>query len=91
MQISATLIRAAATLPEETIRANLQRALDAFMESPDSIISASTGAGASYTKKISATAAEMVEFWQTVLDYKLGEPLTGNTQTHSVIFTRPFA
>lgn len=54
----------------EEIQQNLQRATLALLENPDSIVSASTGSGASYSKQINMTAQDMVELFSYALEYK---------------------
>lgn len=48
----------------------MQRATLALLENPDSIVSASTGSGASYSKQINMTAQDMVELFSYALEYK---------------------
>lgn len=80
MQITETIIRALSSLPLEQVQANFDRCLQAFIANPDKIISATDGAGQSYSKSLSGTAQEMVELWQEVLDYKNGIDSPGDTQ-----------
>lgn len=54
----------------EELQQNLQRATLALLENPDSIVSASTGSGASYSKQINMTAQDMVELFSYALEYK---------------------
>ena len=90
MQITTTLIRALASLPAEDIAAQYERALQAFLQDPNAIISASDGAGQSYTRHLSGTAQEMLELWQSVKDYLAGVDTPGDTQIyHNVVIAIP--
>lgn len=90
MQITTTLIRALASLPADEIAAQYNRALQAFLQDPNAIVSASDGAGQSYTRHLSGTAQEMLELWQSVKDWVDGVDAPGDTQIyHNVVIAIP--
>lgn len=66
------------------------RALKLFMQDPNSIISASDGAGQSYSKSITATAQEVLELWQRVKDLQSGIDPDSDTQIYNNIIISPF-
>lgn len=71
MELTLNVIKSVANLfSVEELQQNLQRATLAMLENPDSIISASTGSGASYTKHLNMQPAELVELLSACLEYK---------------------
>lgn len=71
MNISLPVIKSISNMYSvEELQQNLQRATLAMLENPDSIISASTGSGASYSKSINMKPAELVELLSACLEYK---------------------
>lgn len=72
MIISTPIIKAVAATYDtvDALQQDLANAVQDMMANPDAIVSASTGAGASYSKQISMTAAERVELLSYALDYK---------------------
>ena len=90
MKLTTTLIASvAATFTIEELRERHAAAVAAFLSDPDSIVSASTGAGASYTRQINARPAELVELYAAAIDYKQGLPLsTGASSFHPIAIHR---
>lgn len=71
MDLNITTISAVANIfTVDELQQNLKEATLKMLESPDAIISASTGAGASYTKQLNMTAQELVELLTYALEYK---------------------
>lgn len=72
----------------DELQIELQKATIAMLENPNAIVSASTGAGASYQKMISMTAQDMVELFSYALEYKQTGVLSsgGSNIMHSVTF-----
>ena len=71
MNISLPVIKSISNMYSvEELQQNLQRATLALLENPDSIVSASTGSWASYSKQINMTAQDMVELFSYALEYK---------------------
>lgn len=72
MEITTTIIKAVAnTFPTtEALQEALNKAVSQMLENPDAIVSASTGAGASYSKQITMTAQDLVELLSYALEYK---------------------
>lgn len=92
MQLTETIIAAVAeSFTAAELAEKKSEAVAAFLANPNAIVSASTGAGASYTKEISMTAQDAVELFSAALRYKNGEPPANPSQSHPVIFNRIFA
>ena len=71
MELTFNLIKSVANLFSiEELQTQLQKATLAMLENPDSIISASTGSGASYSKSINMKPAELVELLSACLEFK---------------------
>lgn len=71
MELTLNLIKSVANLFSiDELQQNLQRATLAMLENPDQIVSASTGAGASYTKQLNMKPSELVELLSACLEYK---------------------
>ena len=71
MELTINVVKSVANLfTIDELQQNLQRATLAMLENPDSIISASTGSGASYTKSINLRPSELVELLSACLEYK---------------------
>lgn len=71
MDLSHTTISAVANIFSiEELQMNLKEATLKMIENPDQIVSASTGAGASYTKQLNMNAQELVELLSYALEYK---------------------
>lgn len=71
MELTLNLIKSVANLFSiEELQTQLQKATLAMLENPDSIISASTGSGASYSKSINMKPAELVELLSACLEFK---------------------
>lgn len=87
MEITYVTIKAVAELfSEEELRHNLADAVTQMLENPDQIVSASTGAGASYTKQLNMNAQELVELLSLCIEYKTSGTISGgnnimNTRT----------
>ena len=93
MKLTFTIIEAVAdSFPSvESLQAARDAAVQAMLQNPDQIVTAATGAGASYTKRINATPAELVELYSMALRYKQGLPLeSGQTQVNNVMVFWPF-
>lgn len=90
MTITTALIKATA---EKYTVAELKGKISALLgdvEANGSVItSASTGAGASYSRMTEASRLELIELYQAAIDYKEGRPnSTGGV--HGVAFVSPF-
>lgn len=71
MNLSIHIIKAVAQMYSiEELQTELQNAVKSMLENPERIVSASTGAGASYTKALNITAQELVELLSMALEYK---------------------
>lgn len=90
MKLTTTLIASVAnTYTLEELQQRHADAVAAMLDNPDSIVSASTGAGASYTRQINARPAELVELYAAALAHKQGlPPSTGAASVHSFVFVR---
>lgn len=71
MELTVNIIKAVANLYAlDELQIELKEATTKMLQAPDAIISASTGAGASYTKQLNMTASELVELLSLALEYK---------------------
>lgn len=71
MDLTETVIKAVANLYTlDELRAELETAIKKMIKDPNCIISASTGAGASYTKSLNMTSGELVELLSLAVEYK---------------------
>lgn len=92
MKITYTIAKAVAdSFPTlEALEEARAAAVAALLQNPDQIISASTGAGAAYTKRLNATPAELVELYEQALRIRQGLPmLNDTTQVHPVVVSWP--
>ena len=88
MKITYTIVKAVAdSFPSlEALEEARAAAVAALLQNPDQIISASTGAGAAYTKRLNATPAELVELYEQAVRVRQGLPmLNDTTQVHPVV------
>lgn len=73
------------------LREELKNAVTNLLQNPDRIISASTGAGASYTKALNISSQEYVELLSYALQFKeTGEISTGGSNQWHVAVYYPF-
>lgn len=71
MELNLVTIKAVSNLfTLNELQTELEKATMAMLQQPDKIISATTGAGSSYTKQISMSAQELVELLSYALEYK---------------------
>lgn len=93
MKLTMTIIEAVAdSFPSvEALQEAKDAAVQAMLQNPDQIVTAATGAGASYTKRINATPAELVELYALALRVKKGEPIESSmTQVNHTMVFWPF-
>lgn len=92
MDLSVNIVRAVANLFSiEELQQNLHQATLALLENPDQIVSASTGAGASYTKQLNMRPQELVELLSCALEYKQsGGISTGGSNIMSAVTFFPY-
>lgn len=75
----------------EELQEELKSATLNLLSNPDRIISASTGAGASYTKALNMSPKDLVELLSYALKYKqYGEITTGGSNQWNVCVYSPF-
>lgn len=89
MELTLNLIKSVANLfTLSELHQELKNATLAMLQNPDSIISASTGAGASYAKTINMKPAELVELLSACLEYKQSGTISagGNNTMQTVTF-----
>lgn len=80
MDLSIITIKAVANLfTLSELHQELKNATLAMLQNPDAIVSASTGAGASYTKQLNMTATELVELLSLALEYKQTGSITNGS------------
>lgn len=73
----------------EQLQAKIAELIVDVEQNGSTITSASTGAGASYTRKIEASRLELLELYQAALDYKLGTDNKSGA-AYDVAFTTNF-
>lgn len=73
----------------EQLQQKIAALLGDIEENGGVITSASTGAGASYSRQQEASRTELIELYQAAIDYKLGRPSGGGT-AYGVAFNSPF-
>lgn len=79
MNLSIQIIKAVAQMYSiEELQTELQNAVKSMLENPERIVSASTGAGASYTKALNITAQELVELLSMALEFKQSNEVISN-------------
>jgi hypothetical protein len=79
MNLSIQIIKAVAQMYSiEELQTELQNAVKSMLENPERIVSASTGAGASYTKALNITAQELVELLSMALEFKQSNGVISN-------------
>ena len=75
----------------EQLQAKIVELIKDVETNGSSIISASTGAGASYTRRIEASRLELLELYQAALEYKLnGETVADTGFISTVRFNQGF-
>lgn len=73
------------------LREELKNAVTNLLQNPDRIISASTGAGASYTKALNISPQEYVELLSCALQFKeTGIISTGGSNQWNVVTFYPY-
>ena len=86
MNLSETVIKAVANLYSlEQLEQELATAVKEMIENPERIISASTGAGASYTKALNMTSQELVELFTFAIEYKKNGFIGGGSNIMSFV------
>lgn len=71
MELSESVIKGVAeALTIEELKERHKEAVLAMLDNPATIVTASTGAGASYSKQIQMTAQELVELLGYAINYK---------------------
>lgn len=75
MVITEQTIRAIASMyTEQELEVKIQQLIVDLESNGSTITAASTGAGASYTRRIDVSRAELLELYMAALDYKRGKP-----------------
>lgn len=75
----------------EQLQAKIVELVKDVENNGSTITSASTGAGASYTRRIEASRLELLELYQAALQYKLNGDTTADTGFIApVMFNSPF-
>lgn len=92
MTITKQLIVAVANMyTVEELQAKIVQIIQDVETNGSTITSATTGAGASYTRRIEASRLELLELYQAALDYKLTGDAAANTGFIApVSFNSPF-
>lgn len=92
MELSEAVIKGVAeALTLEELKERHTNAVLQMLANPAAIVSASTGAGASYTKAIQMTAAELVELLTYAINYKLyGVISNSGSQIMDVVVLNPY-
>lgn len=72
----------------EELRAKIAALLQDVESNGSVITSASTGAGASYSRKTEASRLELIELYQAAIDYKTGAQ-AGSGAVYPVMFGAP--
>lgn len=92
MTITKSLIVSVANMyTVEQLQAKIVELIQDVESNGSTITSASTGAGASYTRRIEASRLELLELYQCALDYKLNGEASANTGfVAPVQFNSPF-
>ena len=86
MNLSDTVIKAVANLyTVEELEQELANAVNEMLKNPDRIVSASTGAGASYTKALNMTSQELVELLTFAIEYKKNGFIGGGSNIMSFV------
>lgn len=87
MNLSIQIIKAVAQMYSiEELQTELQNAVKSMLENPERIVSASTGAGASYTKALNITAQELVELLSMALEFKQSNGVISNGGSNIMSF-----
>ena len=87
MNLSIQIIKAVAQMYSiEELQTELQNAVKSMLENPERIVSASTGAGASYTKALNITAQELVELLSMALEFKQSNGVISNGGSNIMYF-----
>lgn len=92
MQLSEAIIKGVANALslEELIERHTDAVLQ-MLANPSAIVSASTGAGASYTKSIQMTASELVELLTYAINYKQSGTITNDgSQILDLVVMNPY-
>lgn len=92
LQITSEIVRAVANLYTlSDLQEELKKATLQFLQNPERITSASTGAGASYTKALNISSLELVELLSLALEYKkTGVIMGGGSNQWNVAVYSPF-
>lgn len=92
MELSEAVIKAVAdTLTIEELKERHTEAVLQMLANPSQIVSASTGAGASYSKAIQMTAAELVELLTYAINYKQYGIISSNgSQILDLVVLNPY-
>jgi hypothetical protein len=89
MELTVNIIKSIASLfSVDELQTKIRELTLQLLENPDQIVSASTGAGASYSKQINATPAELIELFSLALEYKQTGAISagGNNIMQSITF-----
>lgn len=92
MELSEAVIKGVAeALTLEELKERHTDAVLQMLANPAAIVSASTGAGASYTKAIQMTAAELVELLTYAINYKTyGVISNSGAQIMDIVLLNPY-
>lgn len=92
MELSEAIIKGVANaLTIEELKERHTEAVLQMLSNPSAIVSASTGAGASYTKQIQMTAQELVELLTFAINYKTyGVISNDGSQIMDIVVLNPY-
>lgn len=86
MDLNLQVIKAVTSLYSlEELEEELKKAVTEFLTNPERIVSASTGAGASYTKALNLSPQELVELLSACVEYSKNGRLTSGNNIFSTI------
>lgn len=86
MDLNFQVIKAVSSLYSiEELETELKKAVTDFLQNPERIVSASTGAGASYTKALNLSPQELVELLSACVDFKKNGAISSGNNIFSIV------